>query len=276
MSESLTDSAEWSPPQLGRVVGLGTQATHDPEVTEAARQDGFQQGFQQGLNEGRAQGQQLLGSLQSLIDAMAVPFQESDAELVNTLLDLTRRVSEAVLRRELQVDPGVVTSVLEESLRVLSDEQRDVSVRINPQDAALCRQMGLVAREKVTFIEDPGFQRGGLEVKSGSQLVDARVEARLQQVLANLYLEAGLPEPDYSASSGFDSLSPMSPSSESGAETAHAITTETTTETMTATGTEVAPESSQLPGASVSSESGSPLDSTVPPAQDPGSDYEPG
>ncbi len=256
LSESLTDSAEWSPPQLGRVVGLGAQATHDPEVTEAARQEGFQQGFQQGLSEGRAQGQQLIGSLQSLIDAMAVPFQESDAELVSTLLDLTRRVSEAVLRRELQLDPGIVTSVLEEALRVLNDEQRDVSVRINPQDAALCRQMGLVEREKVTFVEDPGIQRGGLEVKSGSQLVDARVEARLQQVLANLYLEAGLPEPEFSPSSGFDSLSPAAglPDRNPG----------------------VAPGSSQSADSPGAAETEPASNSSMPPVPEAGPDHEPG
>ena len=254
MSESLTDSVEWLPPQLGRVVGLGAQVVDDPEVTEAARQEGFQQGFQQGLSEGRAQGQQLIGSPQSLIDAMAVPFQESDAELVSTLLDLTRRVSEAVLRRELQVDPGIVTYVLEESLRVLSDEQRDVSVRIHPQDAALCRQMGFVEREKVSFIEDPGVQRGGLEVKSGSQLVDARVEARLQQVLASLYLEAGLPEPEYSPNTGFDSLSSaFNPPTQGPGE---------------------APEGSQLEDSTAPVEPDAIYEPSMPPAPGAGSDNE--
>lgn len=197
MSDPLVDQSGWRPPSLATEATSNTLSAADTKATlDAAKKTGFDQGYAEGMAAGRIRGQQLAQALEQLIKSMAAPFAESDAALVKELLELTRRVASAVIYRELENDNESIQIALRGAMDVLGDARYTIELRVHPEDAALCRQFGGLSQDSLVLLEDPQMHRGGLELKSGSSLIDASVEARLAQVMAQLYAEAGLPEPE--------------------------------------------------------------------------------
>jgi len=161
--------------------------------SEVARQKGYDEGFAEGLAAGRARAEAIANEMSALIDALAAPFQETDAALLRELLSMTERVARAVTGREINVQADI-ERVLSEALMALGSVSQAVELLLNPADAALCRDCGLVSHERFTITEDPAIQRGGLQLRSGNSFIDASVDARIEAALSFLRAEAGLPE----------------------------------------------------------------------------------
>lgn len=170
------------------------------EQGERARKQGYDAGYAEGVAAGRDDAKALTQEVEALIDAFAAPFAESDATLTRQVLELTERITRAVLKRELHTDSSAIEAVVTEALAVLADGSSRIELSINPADAALCRDLGMSIRGNVVLVENSQLHRGGVELRSGSRLVDASIETRLQSVLESLYVDAGLPAPEPSSS----------------------------------------------------------------------------
>ncbi|GAB5413227.1 MAG: hypothetical protein Cons2KO_08300 [Congregibacter sp.] len=198
----------WQPPDLAaqrpaapQAVPQATPAADNAAVAARARQEGYDAGFAKGEAEGRAQVQRAVGEINALLRALEAPFAESETTLVRDLLEITERVARAVLRRDLETNSGDIEAVIEEGLAAIADSNAVVEVTMHPSDALLCREFGLLDGDKIVIRENAGMHRGGVELRAGSKLVDASVEARLQTVLEALHLDAGLPAPSADARS---------------------------------------------------------------------------
>ena len=174
--------------------------THkDPH--QDTREEAYRAGFAQGLEEGRAQAQAQATQMRELLQALAAPFAETDADLMRELLGLTERVCRALLERELLTDSETIARVLSAALDALGESHTAVELTLNPADARLCRELGLLTRgegegeSEFTLREDAQVQRGGVLLRRGSERVDARIETRLRTIVESLYAQAGLPEP---------------------------------------------------------------------------------
>lgn len=167
------------------------------EIREAAYRDGFDQGCAEGRAAGRAEAQALVGRMQGLLQALATPFAQTDAELMRELLALTERVCRALLARELRTDSEAIARVLAAALDALGESHTAVELTLNPADARLCRELGLVTEGAggFTLREDAEVQRGGVLLRRGSERIDARIETRLRAIIESLYAQADLPEP---------------------------------------------------------------------------------
>ena len=162
---------------------------------EAARRRGYDAGFAEGLAAGRAQAESVAAQMQALLDAMAAPFRDSDAVLLRELLDLTEQVCRAVIGRELR--SGVdIEALLREALAALGASAVPVELSLHPDDAALCRDSGVLPDERYQVVETTAVERGGLQLRAGARFVDASVEARIEAALAALRAEAGVPLDD--------------------------------------------------------------------------------
>ncbi|MDP5072206.1 MAG: FliH/SctL family protein, partial [Congregibacter sp.] len=161
----------------------------------AERQKGYDAGYAEGLAAGRAQAQGLVAQMNVLLSAMAAPFTDSDAVLLRELLLLTERVARAVIRRELEA--GIdIEQVLADALDALGSVSIPVQLTLNPLDAAVCKDLGLLPNERFELRENSALQRGGLQLRAGHSFVDASVESRIEAALASLRADAGLPEDD--------------------------------------------------------------------------------
>lgn len=191
----------WQPPNLAHrssaaePVQAPSRGPDNAAAAARARQEGYDAGFAKGEAEGRAQAQRAVSEINTLLHALEAPFAESESSLVRDLLEITERVARAVLQNELTTDSGAIQAVLEEGLAAIAESNALVEISMHPSDALLCREFGLLDSEKVVIKETAAMHRGGVELRAGSKLVDARVETRLQAVLETLHLDAGLPAP---------------------------------------------------------------------------------
>ena len=192
-------SRGWQPPRLGR--GRAAEPVPEPirppepvrSESEEARQHARDEGFAEGLAAGRAQAEAIVGELNTLLAATVTPFQEADAGLVCELVALVERIARSVVGQELAAGRYDLEGTIAAAMSVLGSARVPVELRLNPKDAALCREHGLLSEREVSVQPDPSLGRGALRLKAGAMLVDAGIEARLAQVLTTLRDEAGMP-----------------------------------------------------------------------------------
>jgi len=153
----------------------------------AAERDGFAKGFAQGeragLEAGARRADAMLRRLAQTIDELAALRQrivrETERQMVQLALTLARRV----VLREVTLDPDLVGAMAHVALERLGHDA-PATIRLNPEDYAIVMaQRGEQwAGTQVTVAPDPAVARGGCLVESGFGLVDAGIEAQLQEL----------------------------------------------------------------------------------------------
>ena len=186
--------ARWDIPQIDdRTQAVGGSGAH-------AVQPGYDEGFAQGRAEALAAGQQevriQVAVLQGLMQNLAEPFVELVDAVETELLSLTTLIAEQVIRRELSVDPGIVLSIIRESVTLLPVSSRKVSLQLNPGDAQLVREhlSAPVDEGHWQIVEDAACPRGGCVVTTGHARIDASIEQQIARI-AEAMFDAGGEDP---------------------------------------------------------------------------------
>ncbi|MCU0259074.1 MAG: flagellar assembly protein FliH [Solirubrobacteraceae bacterium] len=159
---------------------------------ERGRAEGFRYGHQEALETARAQIAERIALLDELLDALGTPFRRLDDQVEREVVSLVVAIVRQLVRREVRTDPGQIVGVVRESLAILPVASRNVRVVLNPEDAALVRQVYAVTESELTWkiVEDPVVARGGCRVVTETSQVDATLESRLAALIAPL-LAAG-------------------------------------------------------------------------------------
>ena len=125
--------------------------------------------------------------LDGLLQFIARPLQDLDADVEKMLLDLTLTVGKQLARRELRIDPAQVIAIIRESLAELPAAAREIRVHLHPEDASIVRErLTAPANERAwTIVEDPTMSRAGCIVRTDHSQIDARLESRINTVIAN-------------------------------------------------------------------------------------------
>ncbi|MBT3270505.1 hypothetical protein HN371_25400 [Candidatus Poribacteria bacterium] len=167
----------------------------DITTTENFR-EGYRQGLDAGIQEGYDRGSQekeqelaaaieeqfttLLEALQAGAGAVGAEGERVRQDFEAWLPRAVLLVSECVLRHDAQTDVASLVTVVREAIASLGVGQPLV-VRLHPEDYGLLSQQPpeVWANEQLTFSPDQAVTRGGAVVESPTQVVDARMEARL-------------------------------------------------------------------------------------------------
>lgn len=167
-----------------------------PEELEAIRQAAREQGHREGLEAGRAEGlaagrdeaEAQARRLERVVVAAARPLEALDADVLDDLVRLVLRATAHVVRREATIDAGVVRTALELALEQLPAVDREVTVRVHPEDVAAVSEA--IARSTVAqrahVVAAEELARGGVELIAGASRIDASVEARLEEVFSRV------------------------------------------------------------------------------------------
>lgn len=187
LSESVDAVEVWKAPFFEQAPKAADEPSLE-ELREEARQAGYADGLSQGLSEGRAQAAQMVDAIASVAEQMTQPFAHLDTVVTRELAEMAMQLTRHLLRRELQVDASVVTSVVEEAVATLYKLEGEVTIFIHPEDARQLRGYSPEALEGKNwkFVEDDAMTIGGCQVKSQSSFVDASVERQLDELFANL------------------------------------------------------------------------------------------
>lgn len=189
-SEDIADCQAWSVPEVRSGADAGRRpmtARELEEIHNQARREGFEQGLKQGREAGGQEFMQRLQLLDSAMQKLAKPFEQLDESVEQQLVQLAMLVARQLVRRELKADPAQVVGVVREALAALPVGARDVRLALNPEDAAMIREV-LSLQEgdhAIRVVEDPVQSRGGCRVLTETSQIDATVESRLNAVIAN-------------------------------------------------------------------------------------------
>jgi flagellar assembly protein FliH len=167
------------------------------EVERRAYEEAYARGREEGLAAGRAEArveaekvlQQLharIANLDGILGTLSRPLEEMNEEVEQQLLSLAIAIAKQVVRRELKTDPTQVIAIIRETVALLPAAARDVRVHLHPEDAAVVRErLAETTSDRAwSIVEDPVMSRGGCKVTTDTALIDARVEKRMNEVIA--------------------------------------------------------------------------------------------
>lgn len=165
------------------------------ELERAAWEEAFAQGKEAGLAAARmeietrrADLEQQAGRMGSILDLLAQPLKQLDAEMERQLVMLSFTLAKQLVRRELRADPSQVIGIVRDTVALLPIAARNVRVHLHPEDATLLREKlaDTTADRAWSIVEDPVQSRGGCRVTTENSQIDARLETRLGAALSSL------------------------------------------------------------------------------------------
>jgi len=156
---------------------------------QQAREEGYRQGLAEGLREGREQTVRQINQLDQLLQCLAQPFEKLDSQVEEQLVTLALAVARQLVRREIKSDPGQIVGVIREATGLLPVASGKVQIELHPEDAALVREVLNLDEEDERswhIREIPTLSRGGCRIVTSTSNIDATVEGRLNQVIAEV------------------------------------------------------------------------------------------
>ena len=198
----------WSLPHvegnvIGRPIDERKAAAAAEAIARVAREQSEARGYEAGMAKAKAEMQGRIADLDARIQRLDLllqfigrPLQELDAEVEKSLLQLTLSIGKQLARRELRIDPAQVIAIIRESLQELPTAARDIRVHLHPEDASIVRErLTAPSNERAwTIVEDPAMSRGGCVVRTENSRIDARLESRINTVIANALGDERAPE----------------------------------------------------------------------------------
>jgi len=193
------------PPISGNPVPTRRAGKTVAEIEEVERR-AYEEAYARGLEEGRAAGkaeydkaierlhaemarlQEAVDALAQVCDALAEPMKDVDAQVETELTHLALAVARQLVRRELRIDPAQVIAIIRETIGLLPAAAREVRVHLHPDDAAVVRErLAATGTERAwSVVEDPVMTRGGCRVTTEHAHIDARLETRINTVIATI------------------------------------------------------------------------------------------
>ncbi|MCP1726438.1 flagellar assembly protein FliH [Natronospira proteinivora] len=154
-------------------------------IQEAAYREAYEKGYQEGYDSGEAEVRRRAEEVSAILNALTEPLDAVDREVEQELSDLVCVVARQLIRRELRTDPGQIVAVVREAVKALPSGDRQVRVQLNPEDAALIRELTGPSKDtRWELAEDPSLSRGGCIVSDRNSRVDVRLEHQVGRVLA--------------------------------------------------------------------------------------------
>ncbi len=191
--------ARWQMPQMQDELVDATPppAMHfNPEdALSSSREEARRVGWEQGLSEGRqaARGELRLQAdrLQHLIEQLASPLAQTGQDVQDELVQLAMAVARQIVQRELSTQPEQIRDVVTQAIAALPAGNRHLRIHLHPEDAhLLAEHMDAHDGGSWKIIEDASLARGGCVIDTGATRIDARLETRLQDILARLQSHA--------------------------------------------------------------------------------------
>jgi flagellar assembly protein FliH len=189
--------ARWTIPELSVTdtrAGTGVYGATGGLMTvgqaELIRRQAYEEGFDLGRREGQAAGEQELKEqcrrFEQLMQTLTQPFETLDQEVEEGLVALAVAIARHLVRREITTDPNQIVAVVKEAVGSLPCASRMVRLHLHPDDARIIHERVHVpdGENRWQVHEDPSLTRGGCLVVTETSRIDARVETRLNKVIA--------------------------------------------------------------------------------------------
>ncbi len=159
-------------------------------IRDAAQEEGFQQGHADGYAQGQAEVRRLIAQIEGILDNFSRPLVRLENEVVGALGELSVRIAGSLIGRAYEADPALLVALVNEALDTVSGTQRDVEVRLHPDDiAAINGLLSLPDGQRLS--PDTSLSRGDLRVHAESVRIDGTLDARLRAALGTVLRRSG-------------------------------------------------------------------------------------
>ena len=161
---------------------------------DALEREAFASGYEQGERAGAEAGRtrvdaslkRLGGAIEELVALRRAIVSQTESQLVQLALAIAKRI----IRREVAIDRDIAVAMARVALDRLGESHR-ATIRLHPEDFAhaLQREGPEWAGAHVTVVADPAIDRGGCRVESALGMVDAGMDAQIDELARVLLLD---------------------------------------------------------------------------------------
>ena len=157
-------------------------------IRQQAYDEGYEQGQTAGYTAGIQQANNEIAQLRTLAQEFEVAINQVDAQLAQSLLDLSLEVARKMIGETMQVKPEVILDVVTKAIGNLPHFNQHGHLILHPEDAELVRKhMGEhLAHTGWKILNDAGLRRGGCRVETAHTQIDASVEARWKRIVESI------------------------------------------------------------------------------------------
>jgi len=148
-----------------------------PTVALPTDESNIRQEIEAGL---KANVDDLVAAVNGLKKARDEVVQSSEAHLI----DLSLSIAEKIVQKQIEMDPTVIKSVVEETFNKISGSDR-ITFKINPEDAAIFNdfqpyiESRLIGVDKIAIQQDGAIAQGGCIIETDLGFVDITIKEKL-------------------------------------------------------------------------------------------------
>jgi flagellar assembly protein FliH len=167
------------------------------QARQAAYEDAYRSAYEQGLIEGRDAGYKELQesiateqqALQALAENLSQQFNAFTLQAEKDILALSLDIAEMILKTSLQLNPESILPVVRDAVAQIPVTQKNIEIQVNPDDATQVSEALLQGIQQLGWrvVADPNLSRGGCVIETPSNVIDASIETRWQQVQAAIH-----------------------------------------------------------------------------------------
>lgn len=154
-------------------------------LQKQAHEEAAKRGYEEGLAAGKTELAARVARLDTIVAAFGQPFRTLEQSVEDEIVALAITLASHLVRREIERDPALLHAAVHDCMAVLGASVRDVTLSLNPQDAAFVREhLKSATGPAFTLAIDPELARGDMRIASSSSLVDGSLAARCAEIIA--------------------------------------------------------------------------------------------
>jgi len=144
-----------------------------PTIDESKIRQEIESGLKANVDE-------LITAINGLKNARDEVVQSSEAQLI----DLSMTIAEKIVQKQIEMDPSIIKSVVEDTFNKISGSDR-ITFKINPEDVAIFNEFQpyiesrLIGVEKITIQQDGSIAQGGCIIETDLGFVDVTIKEKL-------------------------------------------------------------------------------------------------
>jgi flagellar assembly protein FliH len=162
------------------------QAAIDAHLAQLEREafaKGFAQGEQAGADAASQRGEAMLYRLTQTLEELTQVRSQMILQTERQMVQLALAIARRVVQREVTLDPDLLIAMARVALERLG-ETAQVKVRLHPDDyeAAGAARVAQLAGSNVMILADAHLSRGGCRIEPDMGIMEAGVDAQLQEI----------------------------------------------------------------------------------------------
>lgn len=189
LDEEIDESAlhhGMSPEQLQKITEdaekTGYAEGYEKGFTKA-KEDGYQQGLDKAEKESEEKLAQQKAALVNITQQLTTFFNNEKDTIESQMVDMICQLTSSVVQRELMIDSSTVVKVVQDSLSLLADQTKHLTVFVHSQDITIVREAFDDTDYDMRIDVDDTLLPGGCRIDNGRTTIDASINKQLDSVI---------------------------------------------------------------------------------------------